>query len=68
LVWKRDHLLEIHYDIADIHRFRNVWALYEIEYVGSSGERDYEVELRLVPASDFSALTSDGDFRHLGDH
>jgi hypothetical protein len=24
LVWKREHLLEIHYDIADIHRFRNL--------------------------------------------
>ena len=68
LVWRRDHLLEIHYDIAYIHRFRNVWGLYEIENVGSTGERDYEVELRLVPASESSALTSDGSFRHVGDH
>jgi hypothetical protein len=68
LVWRRDHLLEIHYDIAYIHRFRNVWGLYEIENVGSTGDRDYEVELRLVPASDSSALTSDGSFRHVGDH
>ena len=68
LVWKHDHLLEIHYDISYIHRFRNVWGLYEIENVGRTGERDYEVELRLCPASDSSALTSDGGFRHIGAH
>jgi hypothetical protein len=66
LVWRRDHLLEIHYDIANIHKFRNVWGLYEIENVGSTGERDYEVEIRLVPASDSSALKPDGSFRHPG--
>jgi len=63
LVWRRDHLVEIHYDLADIHRFRNLWGLHEIEDVGSAGERAYEIELRLVPASDSSALTSNGDFR-----
>ena len=68
LLWRRDHLLEIHYDIAYIHRFRNVWGLYEIENVGSTGEHDYDIELRLVPASDSSALTSDGRFRHVSDH
>ena len=26
LVWKREHLLEIHYDIAEIHKFRNLWG------------------------------------------
>src|SRR6266705_2904814 len=36
LIWKRDHLLQIHYDIADIHNFRNLWGLYEIENVGST--------------------------------
>jgi hypothetical protein len=66
LVWRRDHLLEIHYDIAYIHTFRNVWGLYEIENVGSTGERDYEVEIRLMPASDSSALKPDGSFRHPG--
>jgi hypothetical protein len=63
LVWKRDFLLEIHYDIADIHHFRNEWGLYEAEDVGSTRERNYEVEIRLVPASDSSLLTPNGDFR-----
>ena len=63
LVWNREHLLEIHYDQAHILEFRNVWGLHEIEDVGSSGEHDFEVEIRLVPSSDFSALTPDGGFR-----
>lgn len=66
LVWRRDHLLEIHYNIAYIHHFRNTWGLYEVENVGSRGERDYEVEIRLMPASDSSALQPDGSFRHIG--
>ena len=66
LVWKRDHLLEIHYNIAYIHHFRNTWGLDEVENVGSTGERDYEVEIRLMPASDSSALQPDGSFRHIG--
>jgi hypothetical protein len=65
LVWKRDHLLEIHYKIAYIHSFRNVWGLYEVENVGSTGEHDYEVELQLVPESDSSTLNTDGSFRRL---
>jgi hypothetical protein len=56
LVWRRDHLLEIHYDLAYIHQFRNVWGLYEIENVGSAGERDYSIELSLIPVSDSPAL------------
>jgi hypothetical protein len=63
LIWKRDHLLEIHYDIAYIHQFRNLWGSYEVEDVGSTGERDYEIEIRLVPASVSSALTQNGSFR-----
>jgi len=66
LIWKRDHLLEIHYDIAYIHSFRNTWSLSEIENVGSTGERDFEVELQLVPSSDSSALKLDGSFRSMG--
>lgn len=66
LVWKREHLLEIHYDIADIHSFRNLWGLHEVEDVGSKGERDFDVEIQLMPASDSSALTPDGSFRHPG--
>jgi hypothetical protein len=66
LVWKRDHLLEIHYELAYIHEFRNSWSLSEVENVGSAGERDFQVEIQLVPASDSSALKPDGEFRRLG--
>jgi hypothetical protein len=66
LVWRRDHLLEIHYDIAYIHNFRNTWGSHEIENVGSTGERDFEVEIQLVPFSDSSALRLDGSSRHMG--
>lgn len=62
LVWKRDHVLEIHYDIAQIHRFRNLWGLYEVRNVGSA-KYDYEIEIRLMPASDSSVLMPDGSFR-----
>ncbi|MGH9699157.1 MAG: hypothetical protein ACRD5R_05910 [Candidatus Acidiferrales bacterium] len=65
LVWKGNHLLEIHYDIAQIEQFRNLWGLHEVEDVGSRGERDFEVEIRLAPTSgDFSLLKSDGGFRN----
>ena len=65
LVWNQAHLLEIHYDIAHIERFRNLWGLWEVRDVGSRGEHDYEVEIRLVPSSpDFSMLTPDGRFRN----
>jgi hypothetical protein len=65
LIWKREHLLEIHYDIAKIEEFRNLWGLHEVEDVGNRGEGDYEVEIRLVPSSEeFSILTPDGALRH----
>ena len=66
LVWTRDHLLEIHYDVAYIHEFRNTWDLSEVEAVDRQA-RYYEVELRLVPESDTSALKPDGTFRHIYD-
>jgi hypothetical protein len=64
LVWKGNHLLEVHYDIADIHEFRNLWSLDEIKDAGSNGDHEYFVEIRLVPISpDFSLLTPYGSFR-----
>ena len=64
LVWKQDHLLQIQYDVAHIEQFHNLWGLHEVEDVGSTGERDFEVEIRLAPsAGDFSALTPDGSYR-----
>jgi hypothetical protein len=27
LVWKQDHLLQIHYDVAHLERFRDLWGL-----------------------------------------
>jgi hypothetical protein len=67
MVWSQPHLLEIHYDLANIEQFRNLWGLYEIQDVGSAGERDCLVEIRLVPSSQgFSLLTPDGGFRSEG--
>ena len=67
LAWKRDHLLQVQYDIAYIQAFRNVWGLHEVENVGATGERDFEVEIQLSPKSDASELKYDGSFRRLGD-
>jgi hypothetical protein len=64
LVWKDDHLLEIHYDIAHVLEFRNLWGSHEMQDLGSTGERDFEVEIRLVPSSELSILTPGGGFRH----
>ncbi len=65
LVWQQPHLLEIGYDRAAIEKFRNLWALDEVESVGSSGEGDYFVEIRLAPSSaDYSLLTPAGRFRY----
>jgi hypothetical protein len=64
LVWLQEHLLEIRYNIAHIHSFRNLWSLSEIQNVGGAGEGDYSVEIRLAPVSgDFSLLTPAGTFR-----
>jgi hypothetical protein len=46
LVWKQDHLLQIQYDVAHIEQFRNLWGLWEVENAGSTGERNFEVEIR----------------------
>lgn len=64
LLWSQEHLLEIHYKLAQINQFRNLWGLSEIQDVGAAGEHDYLVEIRLVPQSrDYSLLTSDGAFK-----
>ena len=64
LIWSQEHLLQIHYDVADIHEFRNLWALDEVRKVGPTGEGDYLVEIRLAPSSpDFSLLTPTGSFK-----
>jgi len=64
LVWKQEHSLEIQYDVAHIDNFRNLWCIDELEDVGSAGERDYCVEIRLAPSAEFSILTPEGGFRH----
>jgi hypothetical protein len=66
LVWEHDHFLEIHYDIADIHEFQNLWGLHVAADVGSTGERDFMVEIRLVPENGSSVLTPNGSFRKPG--
>jgi hypothetical protein len=66
-VWNQPHLLEIRYDMANIEQFRNLWGLYEIQNVGSEGQRDYLVEIRLAPSSPtFSLLMPDGGFKSEG--
>lgn len=63
LVWVHANLLEIHYDIASINEFRNIWALSEAEHGRNASSSDYFVEVKLTPTSEFSVLTSDGSFR-----
>src|SRR5262245_59316731 len=48
VVWTQDHILEIHYDIANIHSFRNTWGLDEIQSLAGP-DSDFVVEIRLVP-------------------
>jgi len=63
VLWKQPHLIELQYDHAEIVKFRNLWALHEIEGVGTYGEKDYDVEVRLAPNSpDFSLLQPSGEF------
>jgi hypothetical protein len=63
LVWKRPHLLEVRYDIAEIQEFRNIWGENEVQDRGWR-KGDYLAELRLLPSSpDFSLLTADGDIK-----
>jgi hypothetical protein len=64
LVWRDPHLLEVHYDIAHIEQFRNLWSLDEVRKVDSAGESDYFVEIRLEPSSEnFSLLNPGGKFK-----
>ena len=63
IIWTREHLLEIHYDIAYINQFTNIWGSSELQN-GGEGRNEYFVEIRLAPSSrDFSRLTPDGEFR-----
>jgi len=63
LVWTQEHLLEIHYDIAEINQFTNIWGSSEIQN-GREGRNEYLVEIRLAPSPrDFSLLTPNGEFR-----
>lgn len=63
LNWKQNHLLEIHYDLAHIEQFRNLWGSNEVDGRGWR-KGDFLAEVRLVPSSpDFSFLTPEGDFK-----
>jgi len=55
VVWGNAHLIEIHYDKASIMHFRNISTREETEL-------EY-VELRLVPASEYSLITPEGGWR-----
>jgi len=63
LVWNQNHLLEVHYDIAEIEKFRNFWGSNEVQDRGWQ-KGDYLAEVRLVPSSpDFSLLSPNGDLK-----
>lgn len=63
LVWNQNHLLEVHYDIAEIEKFRNFWGSNEVQD-RSWNKGDYLAEVRLVPSSpDFSLLSPNGDLK-----
>ncbi len=63
LVCTQNHLLEIHYNLAHIEQFRNLWGSNEVQGRGWR-KGDYSAEVRLVPSSpDFSFLTPEGDFQ-----
>ena len=63
IVWTQEHLLEIHYDIAEINQFTNIWGSSEIQN-GVDIHNEYFVEIRLAPTPrDFSLLTPNGEFR-----
>ena len=62
LVWTQKHLLDIHYDFAEIDEFRNNWGENEVHDRGWR-KGDYLVEVRLMPSSEFSLLTPDGDIK-----
>jgi hypothetical protein len=62
IMWEQEHLLGIHYDIAAIDSFRNLWASPELQPNGGT-KNDYLVEIQLKPTSDYSLLTPDGDFK-----
>ena len=63
LIWKQNHLLEIHYELAHIERFRNLWGSNEVHGRGFE-KGDYLAEVRLAPSSpDFSFVTPDGGIK-----
>jgi hypothetical protein len=63
LVWKKPHLVEIHYRSTRIKSFRNIWSLDEVQKIGENAA-DYFVEIRLCPSlPDYSLLTPEGEFQ-----
>lgn len=58
-LWREPHLLEIHYDRADILDFTNLWSS-NVLHVLSIGE-PYWIEVRPVPGS--ALVTADGRLR-----
>lgn len=63
LVWSHPHLLDIRYDIADIDLFTNYWDSSRLRPNRERRDDDFKIEIRLVPSSDYSLLTPNGEFR-----
>lgn len=64
LSWRQAHLLEIHYQRAEILDFANLWSsrLIETNLLPTTKE-PYWIEIRLAPSSpDFSILNTKGTF------
>jgi hypothetical protein len=64
VLWREPHLLEIHYDRAEILDFTNLWSTNVLKTKWFSGEEPYWIEIRLVPSSPTcSIMTPDGSFQ-----
>ena len=64
VLWREPHLLEIHYDRAEILDFANLWSTNVLGTKWFSTKEPYWVEIRLVPSSaTFSIMTPDGSFQ-----
>jgi hypothetical protein len=64
LLWSHPHLLDIHYNVADIEQFTNYWDSSKLRADRAESDNDFKVEIRLVPSSsDYSLLGPNGAFK-----
>jgi hypothetical protein len=65
-MWTQEHLFEIHYDLAEIDQFTNIWLSSEIQN-DREGSNEYFVGIRLGSSNraSLSAMGRPGR-RHIG--